>query len=436
MLPGGGSVEQSGERSVDCLLVWTEDPAEVLDEERVRSRWPEARRHRRLGPRLFLVDGVAARAGAVNGAAAVSAPAPESPTQDETPRQQAEQVLAAARQGGDRAREVTALTDLGIVILSEGNARGAIAVFEEALTLARQLGDVDRESDIMGNLGMALLYVQQPVRARQLFEHDLAHARATGDILAEKLAMERMGLAASILGDPRGAVDWFEKALELARRVGDQHQQANLLWLQAIQLAELDQRDAAIARGQDAIALFTKLGKPQASWYGAYLQKYRMGLFDTWPTPAPRERGRCGRCRVLPGRLAGRRRHGRPGSRPGPGQPQGDDRARPAPDGPLGHQGHVAVRRLGVQDDPARSPPPAAPDLRHLRAPHRHALQDLRLLHRRQEPPPPGVLPDRQMAGLTTIVVESTPSLHHMVGEGSVMAHPGRSPWMITAPYG
>jgi hypothetical protein len=32
------------------------------------------------------------------------------------------------------------------------------------------------------------------------------------------------------------------------------------------------------------------------------------------------------------------------------------------------------------------------------------------------------------MAGLTTIVVESTPSLHHIVNEGSAMAHPGRSP--------
>jgi tetratricopeptide (TPR) repeat protein len=135
-------------------------------------------------------------------------------------------------------------------------------------------------------LGLAALHVQQPARARQLFEHELAHARATGDALAEKVAMERMGLAASVMGDPRGAIDWYEKALELARRVGDKHQEANLLWLQGIQLAELDQRDAAIARAQEAVTLYTKLGKPQASWYGAYLQKYRMGLFDTWPAPA------------------------------------------------------------------------------------------------------------------------------------------------------
>jgi tetratricopeptide (TPR) repeat protein len=281
VLPGGASVEQCGERAVDCLLVWSEGSAADLDAERVRSRWPEARRHLRLGPRLFLVDGVSARAGSGNGASA----AVELPPPDVNPRQQAEAILVAARQGGDRTKEVSALTDLGIITLTEGDARSAIVRFEEALALVRQLGDPVRESDIMGNLGMALLYVQQPVRARQFFEHELAYARSTGDVLVEKVAMERMGLVTSVVGNPRLAIDWFERALELARRVGDQHHEANLLWLEAIQLAELNQRDTAIAKAQESIALFAKLGKPQASWYGAYLQKYRMGLFDTWPSP-------------------------------------------------------------------------------------------------------------------------------------------------------
>jgi hypothetical protein len=279
LLPGGESVEKCSERAVDGLLVWPEDPAGSLDEEQVRTRWPEARQLRRLGPRLFLIQGVGGRAASGNGA---TAPA-DLPPQDVSPKQMAEERLASARRGGVRTLEVTALTDLGIIVLSEGNPRAAIGLFEEALPLARQLGDPARESDILGNLGMALLYVQQPARARQLFEHDLAQARSSGDVLAEKVAMERMGLAVSVMGDPRGALDWFERALGLTRQVGDQHQEANLLWLQAIQLAELNQRDAAIARGQEAIALFSKQGKPQAGWYGAYLQKYRMGLFDNRP---------------------------------------------------------------------------------------------------------------------------------------------------------
>ncbi len=85
------------------------------------------------------------------------------------------------------------------------------------------------------------------------------------------------------MGDSHKALSYYEQALSLARRVGDRQQEANLLWLQGIQLAELGQRDAAIASAQDAISLFSILGKPQAGWYGAYLQKYRMGLYDTWP---------------------------------------------------------------------------------------------------------------------------------------------------------
>jgi tetratricopeptide (TPR) repeat protein len=281
VLPNGENVEQSGERATDCVLAWPEDPAGSLDEQRVRTRWPEAREVRRLGPRLFLVGGVGARAAAGNGAPGPAGLSPE----DGCPRKTAEGFLEAARRDGDRAREVTALTDLAIIHLSEGDPRSAIGLFEQGLALARQLGDSARENDILGNLGMALLHVQQPARARPLFEHELAQARAAGDVMAEKVAMERMGLAVSVLGDPRGAVEWFEQALRLARQVGDPHQEANLLWLQAIQLAELDQRDAAIARGQESIALFSKLGKPQAGWYGAYLQKYRMGLFDQWPSP-------------------------------------------------------------------------------------------------------------------------------------------------------
>ena len=183
----------------------------------------------------------------------------------------------------------------------------------------------------------------------------------------------------------------------LARQVGDKQQEANLLWFQGIQLAELGQRDAAIARAQDAIALFTKLGKPQASWYGAYLQKYRMGLYDTWPAPAAAGVA-AGPQAYLGGSLVA-------GVMAGPPSRRNDDahihqRPRPAPHGPVRHQVHGEVRRLGVQDHPARSPAPAAPGLFHLRAPYRHPLQGLRLLHHRQEQAPPGVLPHRQVAGL------------------------------------
>jgi tetratricopeptide (TPR) repeat protein len=279
VLPTGESVEQCGERASDMILVWTEDEAE-LHEDRIKAQWPEGRRYRRLGPSLFLVGGVPTQKAPAAAATASSLPSP-----DLSPRQHAEQILAAARQSGDRAKEALALTDLGVIVLSEGDPRAAIPLFEQALALTRQLGDRAQESDVIGNLGMALLHVRQPVRAREFFEYELAQARSTGDRLTEKLALERLGLAASSLGDPARALAFFEQALSMTRQVGDRHQEANLLWLQGIQHAELGQREPAIAKAQAAVTLFGLLGKPQASWYGAYLQKYRMGLFDTWPDP-------------------------------------------------------------------------------------------------------------------------------------------------------
>jgi tetratricopeptide (TPR) repeat protein len=280
IVPGGGVAEQFGERDSDVLLVWPADPNGALEDERVKSRWPQGRGYQRLGPRLCLVR-LPAQPKAEDPAAEQMLPAP-----DVSPRQYAEQLVAAARGSGDRAGEAAALTDLGIIVLSEGDPRGAITLLDQALALARQLGDSVKEHDILGNLGMSLLHVNQPVRARELFERGLSEARSNGDPLAEKMALERLGLAQASLGDPARALALFEQALALTRQVGDRQQEANLLWLQAIQHAELGQREPAIARGQEAVTLFGKLGKPHASWYGAYLQKYRMGLFDTWPSLA------------------------------------------------------------------------------------------------------------------------------------------------------
>src|SRR5262249_12942296 len=144
----------------------------------VKAQWPEGRRYQRLGPNLFLVGGLQAR-----GAPGMTATAQPLPSPDVSPPQHAEQLLAAAPQNGSSANGAAAVTDVGIIILSEGDPRGAVAVLEEALTLRRQLGDRARESDVIGNLGMALLHLQQPLRARELFEHELTSARSTGDRL-------------------------------------------------------------------------------------------------------------------------------------------------------------------------------------------------------------------------------------------------------------
>src|SRR5207237_7555878 len=106
---------------------WPEEDAQALEETQLQARWPQGQRFQKIGSALFLVAGV-------EPPAANREPAPV--PQQANPRTQAETLLAAARKAGDRPREASALTDLGIAHLRSGDTRRAVALLEEALVLA------------------------------------------------------------------------------------------------------------------------------------------------------------------------------------------------------------------------------------------------------------------------------------------------------------
>ncbi len=315
LLPDGSSSEQCGERQSDMVLVWTQ-AGEPLEEERIVARWPEGKPVRKLGQSLYLVAGLGAKRALV-----AALPEPQPPP---CPRDHAEQLLAAARQSGDRKKEATAMADRGVILLSEGDAQGAKQALEAALALARELGDHSRQNDIRGNLGMAMLALGQARQARGVFEREITDARAAGDRFEEKIALERLGIASWSLGEFARALAFFEEAETMVRSLGDRHQAATVLWHQAIQHAELGRRDLAIAKAEESIALFKLLGKPQAAWYGAQLQKFRMGLFDdpTAPSTGGASTGTSPHA-YLGGSIVSSVMASQPSARPGPAKDSG-----------------------------------------------------------------------------------------------------------------
>ena len=96
----------------------------------------------------------------------------------------------------------------------------------------------------------------------------------------------------------------------MTRAAGDKQQETRLLWTRAIAYADMNRRDEAIACAQESVDLLRKLGKPEATWYGAQLQRFRMdfsglggygqggvgatvsagGSISTRPNPAPTSR--------------------------------------------------------------------------------------------------------------------------------------------------
>ena len=175
LLPNGETAEQCGERQTDLLLVWSEDRGQPLDETCIQEQWSQITRLQSLGPHLVMLRGVGTPTAAVP-------PPPDSNTlpPESLSLEQAKQSLDAARRSGDRSGEVSALADVGLLTLKQGEIAGAIACLEEALALARALGDHAREGDILGSLGLALVSAARHGRALPFLEQSLAHRPRRG----------------------------------------------------------------------------------------------------------------------------------------------------------------------------------------------------------------------------------------------------------------
>lgn len=276
-LPGGQPVERCGERKTDLVLAWPEDMSTALDEEKLRSHWPAMSLCRRVADRLFLVLGPSGETG--KGQAAGPAPSGVVGADDlSCPVAMAERWLEDARRNGDRNREAGALIDLGVMAMNEGELQKAVTHLDKAVDLTREIGDWKREADALSNLGYVLLAVGQARDAKPVLERALRLAREGQDGYAEKFILERVGMAHANLNDPVGALALFNQALEMTRAAGDKQQETRLLWTRAIAYADMNRRDEAIACAQESIDLLRKLGKPEASWYGAQLQRYRMDV--------------------------------------------------------------------------------------------------------------------------------------------------------------
>jgi tetratricopeptide (TPR) repeat protein len=265
LLPTGKFAEQTGQRQSGFLLVWSEQNAGPLDAMRLQARWGAEGQLRRVGKNLFVVK--PAQPGAMASAAATELLGGL--------RRQAEELLAAARQAGDHRAEASALTDLGSVLLRGGDPQRALVILEEATSIAKRLADRPLENDALGQLALALVAAGQAERAQQILGEVLAYARETGERFGEKVVLANLGSVLASKRDFSEAILATDHALNIAREVGDRHQEADLLWFQAIQNAELGRAERASELAQAAIDIHATLRSPHVGWLTSHLKKYR-----------------------------------------------------------------------------------------------------------------------------------------------------------------
>src|SRR5262245_32870477 len=101
-------------------------------------------------------------------------------------RQEAEELLAAARRSGDMRREASALVDLADLDRRAGALPRAIDQLQTALKITETLADAALRSDAETSLALTLLAGGQVEPARRLLEKELAGARERRDLFHEK----------------------------------------------------------------------------------------------------------------------------------------------------------------------------------------------------------------------------------------------------------
>jgi class 3 adenylate cyclase/tetratricopeptide (TPR) repeat protein len=219
----------------------------------------------------------------------------------EEARHQLEQVLALARQRGDRPGEANSLHYLGAVLYFLGDCRGArdhweqalavrralgnrrgeaitlsnlVAVYdrlgdfskgqrhsEQALAIHQTIGDRRGEAQALSNLASIHHALGNLTTARDYHERSLALFQTIGDRRGQALAAENLGLVLHDLGDDQAARRYCEQALEIERAIGDRQGEGYALAHLALALEGLGELEEAAAAYGQALQLRREIGQ-------------------------------------------------------------------------------------------------------------------------------------------------------------------------------
>lgn len=164
------------------------------------------------------------------------------------------QALTRARASGDRLGQARVLgRGIATVRLRRGDARGALAAFEEGHAIGRELGVPTNDVVDLFDHAVYLVPTGELARARALLEEAIARADAMGAEHLSVFAAVVLGRVLLELGQLREARHVLEPAIASALRLGNTERAAfGLVWLSAVERAE-GATEEAIAHARRAL---------------------------------------------------------------------------------------------------------------------------------------------------------------------------------------
>jgi predicted ATPase/class 3 adenylate cyclase/Tfp pilus assembly protein PilF len=160
----------------------------------------------------------------------------------------------------DRVQRAVLLANLANLRSQQGRIAEARAAYDEAIALHREVGNRAAEGISLGNLGAQLFDVGEAAEAQRAYEAALAIHRETGSRQQEAITLANVGILLHQQGQLQQAAEQYRAALAIHREIGNRRGEGVTL----TQMGDLHQaqRDFAAARAcyDEALRIHREVG--------------------------------------------------------------------------------------------------------------------------------------------------------------------------------
>lgn len=181
------------------------------------------------------------------------------------------QALAIFQELGSRFSEAATLANIAGVEMRRERLPEAADLLRRSIAIAEEMGSDRNRANALDTLGSLHLRLGEPDRARECFQQALAHFVLSGERASQAWSTNGLGEVALFTGDAAGAVARHTEALALAGADGARHQQARAHAGIGHAHRALGNPDLARTHYEQACAIYTELGMPDAEEMRAML---------------------------------------------------------------------------------------------------------------------------------------------------------------------
>jgi CHAT domain-containing protein/tetratricopeptide (TPR) repeat protein len=170
------------------------------------------------------------------------------------------QALALRRELGDRRGEAISLDQLGYVYAASGEIQKGLDLYNQALVLEQADKNLRGEANTLSNIGAVYADLGETERALDFYNRSLPLYRAIGGRPREALALTRIGSIYFSRGENEKALEFYERALALQQTLNIRNAVANTRQQIGLLYAKLGENAKAFDYLNQALEFGRKIG--------------------------------------------------------------------------------------------------------------------------------------------------------------------------------